>query len=117
MVLRHLGCDGLLLAYLVLVHAKQTHGKTGGAKAALRGVVVAQRSLNRVGRAISLCEVLCRPNCHAMHRVRHANAAVDGFVANTVFTGLANHHGAGTAVAFATAFFGVASVQVFAQHL
>jgi hypothetical protein len=52
-----------------------------------------------------------------MHRVRHANAAVDGFVSNAVVTGFANDHGASTAVTFTTAFFGVASVQVFSQHL
>ncbi|MCY1365845.1 hypothetical protein D9M69_527160 [compost metagenome] len=54
---------------------------------------------------------------HAIHRVGQPDAAVDGPVAQLAVHRFAQHHGAGTAVAFAAALFGRGEVQVLAQHL
>jgi hypothetical protein len=58
-----------------------------------------------------------RPQRHAVNGMGQANAAIDGAVFQLLAIGLADHHGAGAAVAFATAFLGAGAVQVFTQQL
>ena len=65
--------------------------------------------------AVGLGQVLRSPDRHAVGGVRHADAAVDRAVAQCSTFRLAQHYGAGTAVALGAAFLGVAGVQVFAQ--
>ena len=49
--------------------------------------------------------------------MRHLDAAVDGAVTDFSALSLADHNGAGAAVAFAAAFLGAGACQVLAQHL
>ncbi len=68
-----------------------------------------------------LGQVLHRPQRHAIDGMGQPDAAVDGFVtqlrrAIRVLHALADDHGAGPAVPFATAFFGAGAMQVLSQH-
>jgi hypothetical protein len=49
--------------------------------------------------------------------MREAYATVDGAVLDVAIHRFTQHHGAGPAVAFVTAFLGAHAVQVLAQHL
>ncbi len=63
-------------------------------------------------------EVFRRPQRHPVNRMGQADAAVDGAVAHlAVAISLAQHHGAGAAVALAAALLGAGAAQVLAQHL
>ena len=109
--------DRLVFQHLVLVQAKQAHGKAGRAKAALAGVALVQRLLHRMRCAVRGGQVGGGPQCHAIDGVRHSDAAVDGAVADLIALQLPQHHGAGAAVAFVAAFLGGAVAEVFAQQL
>ena len=80
-------------------------------------MTIDQRLLDGVQRAVGGGEVFHRPQRQPVDGVRHADAAVDRAVTKVAVSGLAQHHGAGTAVAFAAAFLGAGAAQVFAQHL
>ena len=62
-------------------------------------------------------QVFARPQGLAIDGMRQADAGVDGAVGHAVAIGLAEHHGAGAAVAFAAALLGAGVAQVLAQHL
>jgi hypothetical protein len=104
------------LGHAALVKGKQAHDKTGGAKAALRAVAGHHGLLRRVQAAIKRSQVFHGPQCQAVYRMRHLDAAVDRLGVQLARSQLAHHHGAGAAVAFAAALFGAGAMQVFAQH-
>jgi hypothetical protein len=108
---------------MCLVHAEQAHDEARRAEAALAAVALHQGFL--AGMQVGGCarlerggrQVFGREHRHAGHRVRQPDAAVDGLVLQLPVDGLRQHHGAGTAVAFAAALLGGTEVQVLAQHL
>ena len=68
-------------------------------------------------RAVLRGQVLDRPQRHAVDRMRQPDAAVDGAKTQRAVLDLAEHDGAGAAVAFAAAFLGAGAAEVFAQQL
>jgi hypothetical protein len=108
---------GLALADAVLVHAEQAHHEAGGAEAALRPVAPDHGLLRRVQAAVGAGEVFDGPQRQAVDRVGQADAAVDRAVLQPVGRGLAQHDGAGAAVAFTAALLGAGAGQVLAQQV
>jgi hypothetical protein len=120
--LRQFARDALAAAHMVLVHPEQAHHEAGRAKAALGAVVSHHRLLGRMQASVFTCEVFHGPQSQAIDGMGQPDAAVDRLVADRFALAarpgrdLAQHDGAGTAVALAAAFLGAGCAQVFAQH-
>ena len=102
---------------MFFVETKQAHHKAGGAEAALRTVALQHGLLGRVQCAVCGLQVFHRPQRQPVHRMRHADAAIDGLQFQLAVFLFTDDHGAGPAVAFAAALLGAGAVQVFAQQV
>ena len=110
---------------VALVAGPQRHHETGGAEAALRAVAVDQRTLHRVQfvtpprvRRPNLLQVFDREQRLAVQRGQKLDAGVHRLQrkpARTGLAGFADHHRAGTTVAFVAAFLGAGAALVLAQ--
>ena len=102
---------------LAVVAGKQRHGKAWRAKAALRAVVVDQRLLQRV-QAVGVGQVFHGEQRLAVQRWQKLNTGVYRAQAQpAVGVQLAQHHGAGAAIALGAAFLAAGLAQVFTQVL
>ena len=116
--------------YLGLIEPEQAHGKARRAEAALGAVALHQRLLHRVQTCCAVRsrrfggagsdqriagQVLGRPERQPVDGMGQADAGVDGAVLDAALHRLAEHHGAGAAVAFATALLGPGAAEVLAQ--
>jgi hypothetical protein len=102
---------GVVVRGTVQVGGGHRDGKAGRAKAALAAVVVDHRLLHGVQCAVGRAEAFDGCDGFPVDLGQEQDAAVQGAVARLI----ADHHAAGTAVAFVAAFFGAGQVFGFAQ--
>src|SRR5690606_18073318 len=91
---------------LAMVQREQGHHEARRAEAALRAVALDHGLLYGMERAVGAAQVLDRDQLPAVALRHEQDAGVDRAVADPLAVELAEHHGAGAAVALGAAFLG-----------
>ena len=89
-----------------LVHGEQRHDEAWRAEAALRGVLLDHRLLDRMQRPVGGGQILDRHHLGAVHLPEKLDAGVDRLVDQLAVPHPSERHRAGAAVALAAAFLG-----------
>ena len=95
--------SGLRLAQVSRI---ERHDEARRAEAALRAMGIDHRLLHRVQLAVVAAQMLDGRDAAALEHRQQENAGVDGAVAHLAAAQLADHHGAGAAIAFRAPFLG-----------
>ena len=90
----------------LLVEREQRHHEARRAEAALRAMAIDHRLLAGMQRAVGRGQILHRQQLLAVQRADELDAGIDRAIAQAVAVQLAQHHGAGAAIALAAAFLG-----------